>query len=372
MISPITKLRSIIKEKDIDAFFVTNPDNRRYLTNFTGSAGYVFISKDAALLATDFRYVEQANQQCKEVEVVKMTGNFEWFAEILSRLNIKTLGFESQDVTVGSYNNLTKILSSTKSLSNVRFIPTIDIIEEVRSIKASEEISIISKTALIADEALLKVAPTLESGNTESEIAWKIEKAMRENGADAMSFDIIVASGPNAALPHHQPSDRAVNEGETIVVDMGARYKGYCSDMTRTFCIGTPDSQLTKVYDTVLGAQLTAISTAAVGMTGSEVDALARNVINNAGYGEQFGHSLGHGVGLAVHEQPVIGPSSKTILEENMVFTVEPGIYISGWGGVRIEDMVVLDGGKARELTSLSKKENPKDITITNNKSTNG
>ena len=178
---------------------------------------------------------------------------------------------------------------------------------------------------------------------------------MRDSGADSLSFDTIVASGPNGAMPHHRPSDRAIRPGEPIVIDMGAKVGGYCSDITRTACVGEPDDQFRKVYDIVLGAQLTAIATVRTGMSGADADGLARGVIAEAGYGDNFGHSLGHGVGLYIHEYPRVGPSSKDPLEEGMVFTVEPGIYLSGWGGVRIEDVVRLESDGARVLSKAAK-----------------
>jgi Xaa-Pro aminopeptidase len=194
---------------------------------------------------------------------------------------------------------------------------------------------------------------------TEAEVAWRIEMAVRSRGAESISFDTIVGSGPNAALPHHRAGDRVLQQREPVVIDMGARYMGYCSDLTRTVVLGQPDETFKKVYDTVLGAQLTAIETVQAGMTGAEADRLARTVIEEAGYGEMFGHSLGHGVGLEVHENPGVGATSSGRLEDGMVFTIEPGIYLSGWGGVRIEDVVVLENGRARVLSRARKNESP-------------
>jgi Xaa-Pro aminopeptidase len=190
---------------------------------------------------------------------------------------------------------------------------------------------------------------------TEKEVAWRMEMAMREFGADGLSFDTIVASGPNGAMAHHMPSDRPIQAGEPIVIDMGAIADGYCSDITRTVVVGEPDETFNKIYDIVLGAQLTAINTVKAGMSGEDCDGLSRMVIAEAGYGDNFGHSLGHGVGLEVHESPRVGPNSPETLEPNMVFTVEPGIYLTGWGGVRIEDIVVLGDDGAKVLSKASK-----------------
>ena len=192
-------------------------------------------------------------------------------------------------------------------------------------------------------------------GVTEKQIAWALEKHMKENGSGPLPFDIIVGSGPNAALPHIRPSDRPVGEGETIVIDVGARWKGYCSDLTRTIWLGKPDKKLTQVYDTVLAAQQTAMSTMTIGMHGEQADRLARTVIEQAGYGDAFGHSLGHGVGLVPHEFPRLGAGSTDVLADGMVLTNEPGIYLTGWGGVRIEDMVVLENGRPRSLSRARK-----------------
>ena len=193
------------------------------------------------------------------------------------------------------------------------------------------------------------------TGITENEVAWAIEKYMRENGSQAIAFDVIVAPGPNSALPHARPSQRQIKSGESVVIDIGARSGGYCSDLTRTICLGTPNETFRKVYDTVFGAQLTAIAILKEGMTGEEADSLARTVIEEAGYGEAFGHSLGHGVGLAPHEQPRLAPNSTESLSKGMVFSIEPGIYLTGWGGVRIEDLAVLEESQVRLLSEARK-----------------
>jgi Xaa-Pro aminopeptidase len=211
------------------------------------------------------------------------------------------------------------------------------------------------RAANIADLGMEAAASAIAEGQTERVVAWAIEKAMREAGAEGVSFDVIVAAGANGAMPHHSPSDHAIQSGEPIVIDIGARYRGYCSDLTRTLFVGQPDDLFRKVYDIVLGAQLTAMSLIRPDMTGEAADSLARKVIDEAGYGSAFGHALGHGVGLAVHEDPRLGPGSTLALETGMVFSVEPGIYIPAKGGVRIEDMVVLEEGGVRSLSQATK-----------------
>ena len=206
--------------------------------------------------------------------------------------------------------------------------------------------------------AFAQVAPTIRPGHTEVEVAWMLERAMRELGAESVSFETIVAAGPNAALPHHRPADVPIREGEPLIIDMGAKYQGYCSDLSRTICLGQYDDTFRKIYDTVLGAQLTAIATVTQGMTAGDADGLARAVIEEAGYGDNFGHSLGtRRPAWAVHELPGVGPSSTMVLEDTMAFTVEPGIYITGWGGVRIEDVVVLENGRARVISKAPKQD---------------
>ena len=190
---------------------------------------------------------------------------------------------------------------------------------------------------------------------TEKEVAWEIERFMREHQSQSVPFEVLVQSGPNSALPHAQPSDRKIGPGEPVVMDIGAKVEGYASDLTRTVCVGKPDAQFKKVYDTVLAAQLAAVALIKEGMTGEHADSLARIVIKEAGHGDAFGHSLGHGVGLAVHEAPRLGPNSTDVLKNSMIFSIEPGIYLPGWGGVRIEDLATLENGRIRVLSAAPK-----------------
>jgi Xaa-Pro aminopeptidase len=208
-----------------------------------------------------------------------------------------------------------------------------------------------TRAAAIADAAMNHIRKKLRIGMTEREAAWEIEKFMREQGSQPVPFEVIVGAGPNAALPHCLPTERAIGEGEPVVVDIGARVEGYGSDLSRTFCPGKSDETFKKVYDIVLGAQKAAIAIIKEGMSGGEADQLARTVIEEGGYGDRFGHGLGHGVGLSPHELPRLGPNSTDSLDNDMVFTIEPGIYIEGWGGVRIEDMAVMEGGKLRQIS---------------------
>ena len=357
MSSRLEKLQGRLQENDLDALLISTPENRRYLSGFTGSAGYLLISQTQALLCTDFRYTEQAGRQAPDFRVDRISSGLDWLPKLAAELGVRKVGFESQTMTVSTYKAFTDVLQEASHNERPELIATSGIVETMRAVKDPEELKLLTRVVEIGDLALEEVTPSIQAGMSEAEVAWLLEKAMREKGASALSFDIIVGSGPNGALPHHRAGERAIVAGEPIVIDMGAKYQGYCSDMTRTIVVGEPDETFRKVYDTVLGAQLTAEATVTAGMTGVEADGLARKIIGEAGYGENFGHSLGHGIGLAVHENPRLGPNSKEVLEDGMVFTIEPGIYLSGWGGVRIEDMVVLENGKARILTKAHKRE---------------
>ena len=375
----------------IDAILVSQPDNRFYLSGFRGSAGYLLVSEKKAVLATDFRYVEQALNQAPEYEILRITSKIkDWFPGLLKDTGAKRLGFEAEFVSFDMYKTLqesilpeasgkaTQIrrpivkpgsgtqdktieldkknsgINAGKSMG-IELIPVTGMVEKLREIKEPSEIEYIKKAVEIADIAFEKVSEIIEAGMTEKQVAWEMEKTLRENGSEAIPFEIIVASGPNAALPHARPGERELRDGDPVVIDMGATYHGYASDLSRTLCIGKPDDIFKKVYGTVLDAQLAAMSIIKDGTTGHVADSEARKIITEAGYGEAFGHALGHGVGLAEHELPRLGQGAQGKLTAGMVFTVEPGIYLSGWGGVRIEDTVMLVGGKAESITRARK-----------------
>lgn len=355
MTSRLENLRAILDEKSLDALFVSSPENRQYLSGFSGSAGYLIVTLHDAILATDFRYIEQAGRQAPDFRVHQIRSGTQWFAELVNEVSARRIGFESEDLSVATYRRLREVLKEHTPKSKTALIATAGIVEELRSRKDEGEMVLLQKAIDISDEAFNTVTASIKVGETEIMVGRRLEAAMRELGADGPSFDTIVGSGPNGALPHYLAGDRPIREGEPVVIDMGAKYKGYCSDLTRTIVLGTPDETFRRVYDVVLGAQLTAMATVRPDMTGSQVDMLAREVIEESGYGDKFGHGLGHGVGLAVHEYPRVGPTGSDILEKGMVFTIEPGIYISGWGGIRIEDVVMLEASGARTLSKARK-----------------
>jgi Xaa-Pro aminopeptidase len=350
----LAKLRQKLTEKELDGILISQPENRFYLSGFNGSAGYLFITAKDAILATDFRYIEQVKIQAPDYRIFQITGKLEeWFPKLLGELNARQLGFESGDVPFGFYHQLTEVL--TKTESKLRLVPVDGLVESIRTIKEPEEIALIARAAGISDSALVYVVDKIRIGMTEKEVAWEIEKFMREHDSQPVPFELIVAAGPNSALPHAKPSLHQIKAGEPVVIDIGAKVGGYASDLTRTICLGKPDDTFKKVYDIVLGAQLAALALIKEGMTGEMADNLARTVIKEAGYAEAFGHSLGHGVGLAPHEPPRLGPNSTDVLASGMVFTIEPGIYIPGWGGVRIEDLVVIENNQLKVLSKAPK-----------------
>jgi len=350
----LQNLRHILVDKELDGFLVTQTENRYYLSGFDGSAGFLLITPQDTILATDFRYIEQAKAQAPDYEIFLISNDIAvWFPQLVADLNLRRLGFEAGHITFTMYHRLTEALNKAQSQSSL--VPADRLVESLRAIKEPEEIELITQAVAITDEALNYIQGEISTGMSEKEVAWEIEKFLRENGSQSIPFDVMVASGPNSALPHAKPSPRTIQSGKPVIIDIGARVGGYSSDLSRTICLGTPNSTFNRVYDTVLGAQLTAMAIVKEGMTGEEADSLARVVIEEAIYGEAFGHGLGHGIGLATHELPRLGPNSTDQLVNGMVFTIEPAIYLTGWGGVRIEDVVRMEGGKLRAISKAKK-----------------
>jgi len=350
----LLKLRQKLAEKELDGILISQPENRRYLSGFDGSAGLLLITGSESLLATDFRYTAQARGQSPDFQVVQTKGELqEWFPGLVSDLKLRRLGFEAEHLSLATYQRM--IEAAKAQSSQIQFVPVQDLVEQIRAIKEARELELIAEAVKLADQALEHISNFIRPGMKEKEVSGEVERFLRENGSESLPFETIVASGPRSALPHAKPTERPIQTGEPIVVDIGARLEGYCSDLTRTFYLGDADSTFARVYDIVLGAQFVALATLEAGMSGEQADRLARTVIEEAGYGTDFGHSLGHGVGLAPHEEPRLAPKASGKLSDSMVFTIEPGIYIVGWGGVRIEDMVVLEKGKPRLLSQVPK-----------------
>ena len=355
----IDRLRDILTEKEMDTFLVVVDENRRYLSGYTGedtqfdeSAGALIITADTLLLATDSRYDLQARNEAPLFEVVRYEKSLAAeLPRLLAELKTSTIGFESVRL---SYLQFEKIEQEIKKADlAVEMISTENIVEQLRICKSEPEIDVTRRALEIAESVFAQIVQILKPGMTEKELAWEMEKGMREAGAESLSFPSIVAAGTNAALPHAIPGDRKIKAGEPILFDWGARLDGYCSDISRTVVVGEPDATFHKVFQTVLDAQRYAIDAIRPGVSSKAVDAVARDYIDKQGFGGKFGHGLGHGTGLAIHEQPRLSPLKDTTLESGMISTVEPGIYLSDWGGVRLENMIVVreDGAEVLNRT---------------------
>lgn len=347
----IENIRKKFQQVGIDALLITSPTNRRYISGFTGSTGYVLISEDRAAFITDFRYTEQATEQCKDYEIVDNKRNMlAALKETIQRFGVKSIGFEQDFVTFAEYGRL------LQAIDDVKWVPTSNLIEELRLIKDADELAKIQKAIDIADEAFSHILGYIRPGVTEEEVALELEFKMRKLGASGNSFDPIVVSGERGALPHGRPSKKAIRAGELVTLDFGCVYEGYVSDITRTVAVGEISHQLREIYNICLEAQLNGVNNIKAGMTGREADALCRDVIEKAGYGAAFGHSTGHGIGLDVHEGPNASVTSEIILQPGMLLTVEPGIYLTGIGGVRIEDDIIITEN-GNQILSKSTKE---------------
>ena len=365
----LERLRAALEEAHLDGLLVSAPaddvfhrhsQNREWLSGFTGSTGRVAVTRDRAVIAVDFRYVEQAERQCvpRGFEVLRIKGKeTEWLPALVTAAELggKKIGLSGADFSYGAAEALTDAAEELPPAVRPSFLVARGLIEGLRKHKDAEEMANLQHAIDIGDQACEAAILALRAGVTEIEIAEFIERDVKARGAEGVSFETIVAAGPWGAMPHASPRHEQMREGDVVVIDMGALYDGYCSDLTRTVVVGAPDTKFREIYDIVFEAQQTAIEGVEPGMTGVAAHRLAAEVIQKAGYGEKFGHGLGHGVGLQVHEGPYLGESSEDVLEEGMVFTIEPGIYLPGWGGVRIEDVVVLEDGKARVMSHAQK-----------------
>ncbi len=363
----LQRVRARFEALRIDALLVTTPSNRRWVSGFTGTAGVVLVAADRAVLATDARYYEQVATQAPACTLLRANGPLaQWLPELVAGLGGRRVGFEPADMTVATYEEWTQAIAALPADDRPQLVPVPRAIEALRAIKEAVELDALTRAVLLGDAAceharsVAQCSVAAQTGLTERALAWAVQSYAMEHGADDLSFPTIIAGGPWGALPHAYPRDVALAAGQGVVMDLGVRVDGYCSDLTRTIYLarpggGAPDVQFRTIYDIVLTAQEMAEERIEAGMTGEQAHQIAATVIAEAGYGEQFGHGLGHGVGLDIHESPRLGPRSTDVIEEGQVVTVEPGIYIPGWGGVRIEDQCVVEGGRLRRLSTASK-----------------
>lgn len=343
----IKKVQKVLRRKGFDALLVTQPENRRYLSGFHDgdngigeTSGVLVIPvKGKVHLLTDFRYQLQAEQEVPWAKVgVYTRGILPYLKKLLPKLDIKTLAFESDYVLHSFAKSLEKTLKGVK----IDIAPTKDLIEKMRIVKDADEIECLRRSVQLNEEVFSEIYKDLKPGITEIELAVRIESLMRQKGAERPSFNSIIASAENSAFPHAVPTTAKIKKDRPLTVDMGLVLDGYCSDMTRTFVPGKADKKYVKIHRIVRKAQLAGIKAVRAGVTGREVDAISRKVIADAGYGKYFGHGLGHGVGLAIHENPRLSRINNKKLKAGMIVTVEPGIYIPGWGGIRLENMIVV------------------------------
>lgn len=335
---------------EVDGFLITSLPNIFWLTGFSGSSGVALVTPERRIFITDFRYQEQSAEEVKGWEIVIAKKRlFDEFPQLGVFSDGFKLGFEPDHLTFDGYQRLREVLPKAE------VTPIKGKVEGLKSIKDEGEIQLMKETAKIADEAFSEVLSLIHAGAKEIELATELDYRMKKKGAAKASFETIVASGWRAALPHGLPSEKEIKSGEMIIFDFGANYRGYCSDCTRTVFLGEPDERGREIYGLVRRAQRAGLEGASAGVKASELDGMARKLIEEAGYGTNFGHSLGHGVGVSVHEVPKVSALSEENLREGMVVTIEPGVYIPNWGGVRIEDMVVIRRDGCEILTSLTK-----------------
>lgn len=344
------KFRAQLVQIEADAVLVVNPQNRRYLSGFTGSAGALLISKTMAVLVTDFRYWEQAAIEAPEFTINQQTGDF-WksLAELIRDAAFKSVAFEGAFLSFADYQKLSKLLG------DINLVPLTDEIDRCRWIKDEAELSLIAEAVKITDLAWEKTLTMIKPGITEAMVALEFDYQLRLNGAEGTAFPTIVASGARTALPHAAATDKKLQAGELLLLDGGALYRGYHGDMTRTVVLGGADEKQKQLYKLVLEAQQRALVGLHAGLTGKEGDQLARGFLVEAGYGDYFGHGLGHSVGLEIHERPRLSLSEPAIIPAGAAITVEPGVYLPGWGGVRIEDLVIITADGLDNLTRSPK-----------------
>ena len=351
--SRLEKLQSALAKKNADAAIISSEINQRYISGLLFSDGYILVTQNESYLITDSRYIEIAKRTVRDMNVLLATKPMrEMLWDIIKEKQIKSVGVEEDEISLATYKSFKATFDGCKILTGIS-----EILKELRAVKSADELLMIEKAQNITDAAFSHILEFISPNMTEKDVALELEFFMRKNGADGLAFDTIAVSGAASSLPHGTPSDVKLRAG-FLTMDFGARYNGYCSDMTRTVCIGKADEEMRLVYNTVLKAQMTALENIRGGMTCRDADALARDVIREAGYGANFGHSLGHGVGMYIHEAPSISPKANesAVLKAGNVITVEPGIYLEGKFGCRIEDMIAIkDDGSIRNFTKSRK-----------------
>jgi Xaa-Pro aminopeptidase len=343
------KLERFFTACNLDAILFSNLANIRYLSGFTGSDGALLMTREGCRLLCDSRYTTQAAAEVVDGEVRQFSDRYGLVRELVDELGVSRLGFEAAHTTVAIFTELSARLSGCELVSLGADL------DQIRSCKDQDELEQLSRVARLSSDALQACLAKLRAGISEAAFAWELESEMRRRGADGRAFDFIVASGERGAMPHGRASDKLISSGELVTIDFGSQMNGYVSDETVTVAVGKPDRRSVEMYDVVKEAHDLAIAAVKPGISCRDLDAVARDHICRCGYGDYFGHGLGHGVGLEVHEKPVISPRSDMTVQEGMVFTIEPGIYIPGLGGVRIEDTVVVQSDGCRSLTQVPK-----------------
>lgn len=361
----LERVRARLDELGLDGLIITAPSNRRWVAGFTGSAGAVLVGKNVARIASDSRYWEQIGIQAPGFELVRSRGALaSWVQEFLAGTGGQRIGFEPAALTYAEYEEWTRALSELPAGDRPQLVPARKAIEALRMVKEPDELAALERAVLLGDAACAHAIEVIEPGMTEQALAWEVQRYAMEHGADSLSFETIIAGGPWGALPHARPRPVALEAGQGVVLDLGVKVDGYCSDLTRTVFLGEPDAKFREIYDIVLTAQTMAEERIEAGMPGKLGHEIAHEVIRRAGYGEAFGHGLGHGVGLDIHEDPRLSPLYEGPIEEGHVVTVEPGIYLPGWGGVRIEDQCVMENGRLRVVSTARKLDVTKSVGV--------
>jgi Xaa-Pro aminopeptidase len=350
-------VRDAMKRLKLDAVLLTTAPDLAYLTNFTGDDSIGIVTDRDILLITDFRYKEQAKIEAGWLKMVLREGKMtDALADAIIKAKVKRVGFEVNNATFGQIHSLDKAIKDKTQGDGIELIPMEDVLANIRKVKDDHEIDLIRKSVGIAEEAFTAILSEIEVGQPENYLAGMLILELRSRGASDCSFPVIVASGANSSWPHYRPGEALIQRDQPLLIDWGALFKGYCSDLTRTLIVGRASSRLKQVYKVVLEAQQTAIEFLRPGVTTKQADRIARDVIDKAGYKEQFGHGLGHGLGREIHELPIMRKiGGEEELRPGMIVTVEPGIYLPGEGGVRIEDDVMITHSGCEVLSSLDK-----------------